>query len=54
MFCEVDQIDRDTLACLIGRNPDGEAPVQLPIPRMTQLLSLSKMLVALVDDGSKV
>lgn len=54
MFSEVDELDRSSLACILGRNPGGTAPVHLPIPRMRQLLSLSEHFVALVDDPAKV
>lgn len=54
MFSEVDEIDRDQLVSVAGRNPDGEAPVQLPIPRLRKLLSLADHFVALVADESKV
>ena len=53
-FLEVDQLDRDSLACLIGKNPASELPVQPPVPRMQQLVSQSEQLVALVSDPSKV
>ena len=53
-FLEVDQLDRDSLACLIGQNPASELPVQPPVPRMQQLVSQSEQLVALVSDPSKV
>jgi len=53
-FSEVDELDRSSLACILGRNPDGTAPVHLPIPRMRQLLSISDHFVALVYDPAKV
>ena len=51
---EVDQLDRDTLACLIGQNPASTLPVQPPVPRIRQLVSQTEQLVALVSDPSKV
>lgn len=54
MFTEVDEVDRETLVCVLGRNPDGEAPVQLPIPRLRKLLSLTDHFVALVTDENQV
>ena len=53
-FLEVDQLDRDSLACLIGQNPASDLPVQPPVPRMQQLVSQSEEVVALVSDPSKV
>ncbi len=53
-FLEIDQLDRDSLACLIGQNPASTLPVQPPVPRMQQLASQSQQLVALASDPSKV
>ena len=54
IFSEVDEVDRSNLACILGRNIGGTAPVHLPIPRERQLLASSKHLIALVDDPDKV
>ncbi len=54
MVSEVDEIDRSNLACIFGRNPEGTAPVQPPIPRMRELLDASDHLIALVDHPDKV
>ncbi|CAL5218480.1 g166 [Coccomyxa viridis] len=51
---EVDQLDANSLACIIGQNPEGALPVQPPVPRLQQLLAQSHQLVALVSDPSKV
>lgn len=51
---EVDQLDANTLACIVGHNPEGALPVQPPVPRLQQLVSQSQQLVALVSDPSKV
>ena len=51
---EVDQLDANTLACIVGQNPEGELPVQQPLPRLRQLLAQSHQLIALVSDPSKV
>ena len=51
---EVDQLDADTLACIVGQNPEGTLPVQPPVPRLQQLLAQSHQLVALVSDPGKV
>ena len=54
MLCTVDEIDREDLACIIGQNPDGSAPLQLQLPRLRRLLSLAGTFVALVDDPCRV
>ena len=51
---EVDQLDANTLACIVGQNPEGALPCQPPVPRLQQLLAQSHHLVALVSDPSKV
>ena len=36
---EVDQLDANTLACIVGQNPEGALPVQPAVPRLQQLVS---------------
>jgi hypothetical protein len=54
MLCTVDALDREDLSCIIGQNEDGTAPLQLQVPRLRHLLSLSEAFIALVDDPAKV
>lgn len=51
MVSSVDQIDQEDLSCILGQEP---APLQLQLPRLRRLLSLSDQFVALVDDPDKV
>lgn len=47
-------MDGNTLACIVGQNPEGELPVQPPVPRLQRLVAQSQQLIALVSDPSKV
>lgn len=51
---EVDELDASTMACIVGQNPEGELPLQPPVPRLQRLVAQSQELIALVSDPSKV
>lgn len=51
MMSSVNEIDQHNLSCILGQE---SAPLQLQLPRLRRLLSLSDQFVALVDESDKV